>query len=50
VFHDVDPRLTEEYQAENSEWTQRTADGEIAAMAIGASFGATAARPRRTTT
>jgi len=37
-----DPRLTEEYQAENSEWTQRTADGEIAAMAIGASLGATA--------
>ena len=37
-----DPRLTEEYQAENSEWTQRTADGEIAAMQIGASLGATA--------
>ena len=37
-----DPRLTEEYQAENSEWTQRTADGEIAAMAIGAALGATA--------
>jgi len=37
-----DPRLTEEYQAENSEWTQRTADGEIAAMQIGAAVGATA--------
>ena len=37
-----DVRLTEEYQAENSEWTQRTADGEIAAMEIGASIGATA--------
>ncbi len=37
-----DPRLTDEYQAENSEWTQRTADGEIAAMQIGAAVGATA--------
>ena len=37
-----DVRLTEEYQAENSEWTQRTADGEIAAMEIGAAVGATA--------
>ncbi|MSP94748.1 MAG: FAD-dependent oxidoreductase [Alphaproteobacteria bacterium] len=37
-----DVRLTEEYQAENSEWTQRTADGEIAAMQIGAALGATA--------
>ncbi len=37
-----DVRLTEEYQAENSEWTVRTADGEIAAMEIGASLGATA--------
>jgi urocanate reductase len=37
-----DVRLTEEYQAENSEWTQRTADGEIAAMEIGAALGATA--------
>jgi succinate dehydrogenase/fumarate reductase flavoprotein subunit len=37
-----DPRLTEEYQAENSEWTQRTADGEIAAMQVGAAVGATA--------
>ena len=37
-----DVRLTEEYQAENSEWTLRTADGEIAAMDIGAALGATA--------
>ena len=37
-----DVRLTEEYQAENSEWTQRTADGEIAAMEVGAALGATA--------
>ncbi|HEY7300536.1 MAG TPA: FAD-dependent oxidoreductase [Xanthobacteraceae bacterium] len=37
-----DVRLTPEYQAENSEWTQRTADGEIAAMEIGAALGATA--------
>ena len=37
-----DVRLTEEYQAENSEWSQRTADGEIAAMEIGAGLGATA--------
>jgi urocanate reductase len=36
-----DVRLTAEYQAENSEWTQRTADGEIAAMEIGAALGAT---------
>ena len=37
-----DVRLTEEYQAENSEWTLRTADGEIAAMEVGAALGATA--------
>ncbi len=37
-----DVRLTAEYQAENSEWTQRTGDGEIAAMEIGAALGATA--------
>jgi len=37
-----DVRLTEEFQAENSEWTLRTADGEIAAMEIGAALGATA--------
>ena len=33
-----DVRLTAEYQAENSEWTERTADGEIAAMEIGAAL------------
>ncbi len=37
-----DVRLTDEYQAENSEWTERTADGEIAAMEVGAALGATA--------
>ncbi len=37
-----DVRLTDEYQAENSEWTERTGDGEIAAMEIGAALGATA--------
>ena len=37
-----DVRLTEEYQAENSGWSKRTADGEIAAMQIGAALGATA--------
>jgi hypothetical protein len=37
-----DVRLTSEYQAENSEWTERTGDGEIAAMEIGAALGATA--------
>jgi hypothetical protein len=37
-----DVRLTAEYQAENSEWTPRNADGEIAAMEIGAALGATA--------
>jgi len=37
-----DVRLTGEYQAENSEWTPRNADGEIAAMEIGAALGATA--------
>ena len=37
-----DVRLTEEYQAENSGWSKRTADGEIAAMQIGAAVGATA--------
>jgi urocanate reductase len=36
-----DVRLTAEYQAENHEWTQRTADGEIAAMEIGAALGGT---------
>jgi len=37
-----DVRLTEEYQAENGAWSKRSADGEIAAMEIGASLGATA--------
>ena len=37
-----DVRLTDEYQAENSGWSKRSADGEIAAMQIGASLGATA--------
>ncbi len=37
-----DVRLTPEYQAENSEWTLRTGDGEIAAIEIGAALGATA--------
>jgi hypothetical protein len=37
-----DVRLTAEYQAENSEWTPRNGDGEIAAMEIGAALGATA--------
>jgi FAD binding domain len=37
-----DVRLTEEYHAENSGWSKRNADGEIAAMEIGASLGATA--------
>jgi FAD binding domain len=37
-----DVRLTAEYQAENNPWSKRNADGEIAAMQIGASLGATA--------
>jgi urocanate reductase len=37
-----DVRLTDEYQAENSGWSKRTADGEIAAMQVGAALGATA--------
>ncbi len=37
-----DVRLTAEYQAENSPWSKRNADGEIAAMQIGAALGATA--------
>ena len=42
-----DVRLTEEYQAENSGWSKRTADGEIAAMQIGAALGATACQTTR---
>src|SRR6185436_17691879 len=37
-----DVRLTGEYQAENSGWSKRTADGEIASMKVGAALGATA--------
>jgi urocanate reductase len=37
-----DPRLTEEYQAHGHELTPQNADGEIAAMAIGAILWATA--------
>lgn len=33
-----DPRLTEEYQAHGDGWTPQNADGELAAMAIGASL------------
>ena len=37
-----DPRLTEEYQVHGDGWTPQNADGEIAAMAIGASLWGTA--------
>lgn len=33
-----DPRLTEEYQVHGDGWTPQNADGELAAMAIGASL------------
>ena len=36
-----DPRLTEEYQTTGEPWTKQNADGEILAMAIGASLWAT---------
>jgi succinate dehydrogenase/fumarate reductase flavoprotein subunit len=36
-----DPRLTEEYQVAGEPWTKQTADGELLAMAIGASLWAT---------
>ena len=36
-----DPRLTEEYQVAGEPWTKQTADGEILAMAIGATLWAT---------
>ena len=36
-----DPRLTEEYQTTGEPWTKQTGDGEILAMAIGASLWAT---------
>ena len=37
-----DPRLTEEYQVHGDGWTPQNADGELAAMAIGASLWGTA--------
>jgi urocanate reductase len=36
-----DPRLTEEYQVTGEPWTKQTGDGELLAMAIGASLWAT---------
>lgn len=36
-----DPRLTEEYQVAGEPWTRQNADGEMLAMAIGASMWAT---------
>ena len=36
-----DPRLTEEYQVAGEPWTKQPADGELLAMAIGASLWAT---------
>ncbi|SDX50151.1 FAD binding domain-containing protein [Arthrobacter sp. cf158] len=33
-----DPRLTEEYQYTGQNWAPKTADGEVAAMAVGASI------------
>ena len=36
-----DPRLTEEYQSAGEPWTKQMADGEQAAMEIGASLWAT---------
>ena len=37
-----DPRLTEEYQVAGEPWSRQSGDGEIAAMAIGASLWGTA--------
>jgi urocanate reductase len=37
-----DPRLTEEYQVAGEPWSRQTGDGELAAMAIGASLWGTA--------
>src|SRR5207244_1034488 len=34
----LDPRLTEEYQTAGEPYSAQTADGELAAMAIGAAF------------
>jgi urocanate reductase len=39
-----DPRLTEEYQVAGEPYSRQTADGEIAAMAIGASLWGTASQ------
>ena len=39
-----DPRLTEEYQTTGEPWTRQTADGEMLAMAIGASLWGTASQ------
>jgi urocanate reductase len=36
-----DPRLTEEYQTAGEPWTKQNADGELLAMAVGASLWAT---------
>src|SRR5207245_933038 len=36
-----DPRLTEEYQTAGEPWTKQMAEGELAAMEIGASLWAT---------
>src|ERR1019366_7248307 len=36
-----DPRLTEEYQTAGEPWTKQNAEGEIAAMDIGAALWAT---------
>ena len=41
-----DPRLTEEYQVAGEPWTRQSADGELLAMAIGASLWATANQNR----
>lgn len=37
-----DPRLTEEYQSADQNWSPKNADGELAALAIGASLWGTA--------
>ncbi len=41
-----DPRLTEEYQQACEPWVHQGADGELAAMDIGASLWATACQTR----
>jgi len=42
-----DPRLTEEYQQAGLPYSFQGADGELAAMDIGASLWATGPRPTR---